>query len=164
MDVGDARCRRIGPLGAGARLLVGGYLLWEVIATPVPDHVDGSLVLGVVGFPAVLLAWQWWRSRRHPEPLRATGPVASVVNLAVVAALYLTPWYLPGLSVTSDAAMIFYGASMVLAAGRGYGGCEVLAVSNWILKRDDQIGCLVFAPVDLLEGRLRRRRGETIGR
>lgn len=157
-----ARCRRIGPLGAGARVMVGGYLLWEVLATPVPDRVDGSLVLGAVGFPALLLSWQWWRSRRHPEPLRATGPVASVLNLAVVAAFYFTPWYLPALSVTSDAAMIFYGASMLLAAARGYGGCEVLAVSNWVLRRDDQIGCLVFAPVDLLEERLRRRRGVTI--
>src|SRR5207253_2959744 len=28
----------------------------------------------------------------------------------------------------------------------GDAGCEVLAVSNWILHRDDQVGCLVFAP------------------
>jgi hypothetical protein len=139
---GQARARRrLGPWGRGARVLVGGSLLWEV-------------------FPAILLAWQWRRSRRHPEQLRATGPVASVVNLVVVAALYSTPWYLPALSVTSDAAMIFYGASMLLAAARGYAGCEVLAVSNWVLRRDDQIGCLVFAPVDALERRRNRRHGK----
>jgi hypothetical protein len=51
----------------------------------------------------------------------------------------------------SDAALIFYGASMLLAAARGYAGCEVLAVSNWMLRRDDQVGCAVFAPVDHLE-------------
>jgi len=56
--------------------------------------------------------------------------------------------------------MIFYCASMLLAAARGYGGCEVLAVSNWLLRRDDQIGCLVFAPVDALERRHDRRRRE----
>jgi hypothetical protein len=56
----------------------------------------------------------------------------------------------------SDAVLIFYGASMQLAALRGYGGCEVLAVSNWLLRRDDQVGCLVFAPVDLLERRRTR--------
>ena len=157
---GQARARRrLGPWGIGARVLVGGYLLWEVLGSPVPDRVDGSLVLGVLGFPAVLLAWQW-RGPPAPEPLRATGPVASVVNLAVVTALYSTPWYLPALSVTSDAAMIFYGASMLLAAARGYAGCEVLAVSNWVLRRDDQIGCLVFAPVDSLERRRNRRHGK----
>ena len=49
------------------------------------------------------------------------------------------------------------GASMLLAALRGYAGCEVLAMSNWLLHRDDQIGCLVFSPIDQLERRLHRR-------
>ena len=48
-----------------------------------------------------------------------------------VLALYLTPIYLPVLAITSDAALIFYGFSMLLAAVRGYRGCELLAVSNW---------------------------------
>jgi hypothetical protein len=53
-------------------------------------------------------------------------------------------------------AVLLYGASMLLAAVRGYGGCEVLAVSNWVLRRNDQVGCLVLAPVDHLERRWRR--------
>jgi hypothetical protein len=83
------------------------------------------------------------------------GPLAQVVNIAVFVALYLTPSYAPMLSVTSDAALLFYGASMLLAAVRGYAGCEVLAVSNWVLRRDDQIGCIVFGPVDMAESGLR---------
>jgi hypothetical protein len=79
--------------------------------------------------------------------------VNAVLNLAVLLALYLTPWYAPALAVTSDAALVFYGTSMLLAAARGYAGCEVLAVSNWLLGRDDQVGCLLFAPVDQLERR-----------
>ncbi len=35
------------------------------------------------------------------------------------------------------------------------GGCEVLAISNWILRRDDQIGCLVLSPIDDYERRLK---------
>jgi hypothetical protein len=46
---------------------------------------------------------------------------------------------------------------MLLAAARGYAGCEVLAISNWLLRRDDQLGCMVFAPVDLAESQLRRQ-------
>lgn len=65
--------------------------------------------------------------------------------------IYLTPDYAPALSPTSDAALLFYGVSMLLAALRGYAGCEVLAMSNWLLRRDDQIGCLLFGPVDHLE-------------
>ena len=48
------------------------------------------------------------------------------------------------------------GLAMLLAAARGYAGCEVLAISNWLLRRDDQLGCMVFAPVDLAETQLRR--------
>ena len=43
---------------------------------------------------------------------------------------------------------------MLLAALRGYAGCEVLAISNWLLRRDDQVGCMVFAPVEDLERRV----------
>jgi hypothetical protein len=37
---------------------------------------------------------------------------------------------------------------MLLAAVRGYASCEVLAVSNRLLRRDDQIGCALFWPID----------------
>jgi hypothetical protein len=55
------------------------------------------------------------------------------LNAAIFLALYLTPFYAPALAFTSDAALIFYGISMLLAALRGYGGCELLAISNWLL-------------------------------
>jgi hypothetical protein len=99
----------------------------------------------------VELAAAWLRARRRPAGLRATGPAGHALNAAVFAALYATPWYAPRLAFTSDAALLFYGASMLLAAARGYAGCEVLAVPNWLLRRDDQVGCVLFAPVDALE-------------
>jgi hypothetical protein len=46
---------------------------------------------------------------------------------------------------------VFLGASMLLAALRGYSGCESLAISNWLLRRNDQVGCLIFSPLDHLE-------------
>ncbi len=42
---------------------------------------------------------------------------------------------------------------MLLAAARGYAGCEVLAVSNWLLRSDDQVDCVMFWPVDETERR-----------
>ena len=75
--------------------------------------------------------------------------------MLVLLALLLTPLYARPLSFTSDAALVFYGASMLLAALRGNSGCEVTAISNWILGRDDQVGCLVLGPVDDLERRFR---------
>jgi hypothetical protein len=43
---------------------------------------------------------------------------------------------------------------MLIAAIRGYAGCESLAISNWILKRDDQLGCLFFSPIDFVERKI----------
>jgi hypothetical protein len=136
------RRRSIGPLGTTARVVVGGLLVGSVAWGHLSRgfHLS-SWVLGLVGFPALLLAGQWLRARRTPTPLRATGPVAHALNLAVFLVLYL-------LEPTSDAALLFYGASMLLAAVRGAAGCEVLAVSNWLLGRDDQVGCALFWPID----------------
>jgi hypothetical protein len=61
--------------------------------------------------------------------------------VAVFVVLYL-------LEPTSDAALLFYRVSMWLAAARGYAGCELLAVSNWLLRRrpDRLRGLLAHRP------------------
>jgi hypothetical protein len=134
--------RGIGPLGTTARVLVAGLLLGSVTWGHLTRGFHPSAwLLGLVGFPALLLAGLWLRARRAPTPLRATGPAGHALNLAVLLALYL--W-----EPTSDAALLFYGAAMLLAAARGAAGCEVLAASNWLLGRDDQVGCAVFWPLD----------------
>jgi hypothetical protein len=87
--------------------------------------------------------------------LQATGPIPHLITLGAFMALTLIPEYNRAIDVTGDAAVVFLGASMLLAAARGYAGCEVLAISNWLLRRDDQVGCIVFAPVDFAESRRR---------
>ena len=160
----DAARRAIGVWGTGARITVGVVLVGSVL---VGHAVRGwhplAWLLGWLMLPTVVLAAQWWRAQRNAAPMRAVGPVAHVVNLAAFLALYMTWWYAPEWDVLSDAALLFYGASMLVAAARGYPGCEVLAVSNWLLGRDDQIGCAVFWPVDTLETRYAARTLEVSG-
>ncbi len=135
-------CRQIGKLGTGARVLAGAAMLYGAFA------IDGlqlsDVILGAVVFPGTVLLGQWLRSRGNSEPLRATGVTGHLINNAIVIALIVIP-------PTRDAMLLFYGASMLLAAWRGYAGCEVLAVSNWVLRRDDQVGCLLFSPIDSFE-------------
>jgi hypothetical protein len=156
----DVELRQIGTIGTAARVVLGLLLLVSGVLGGRVELIHGrfrsgfqplSLAVGLIAFPAVVLAWQWLRSRRISARLEATGGVPTFVNMFVFAALVLTPLYAPALSFTSGAALVFYGASMLLAALRGYSGCEVLAASNWILGRDDQVGCLVLGPVDQLE-------------
>jgi hypothetical protein len=155
------RIRHIGPVGTASRVVLGGFFLGSVLAGEVAHHREpAAWLLALVVFPALLLATQWLRARRFPARLRATGPAGHAVNCALFVALYATRWYAPPLAFISDAVLIFYGGSMLLAAIRGYAGCEVLAVSNWLLRRDDQVGCVIFSPLDCAE-RHRRHRSST---
>ena len=58
--------------------------------------------------------------------------------------------------VAPHPALIFYGAALLLAAARGYAGCEVLAFSNALRRRGDEIGCAVFSPIDAIERNVAR--------
>jgi hypothetical protein len=144
------RSRAIGRLGTTARALVGVTLLTLGIVAGGGWIAWWQLALGIVGLPAVVLVAQVARLAVTKRPLSQTNHLASCLNCAAVAGL-LT------LSQTRDATLVFLGSTMLLAAARGYGGCETLAISNWLLRRDDQVGCVLFGPVDQLEARSERR-------
>jgi len=144
--------REIGAFGTIARLLLGLFLAGSVLHGQLATHlVPSTWALGLVGFPALVLAWHGGRIRHHPARFVDASPLSFVLGLILFLALYFTWWYAPALSVTSDASLLFFGSSMILAALRGDAGCEILAVSNWLLHRHDQIACALFFPIDALE-------------
>jgi hypothetical protein len=122
---------RIG-LGLG---FVGSVVHGQLATRLAPD----TWALGLIGFSALVLAWHWWRIHRSPVPFHDTSPLSFALSVALPLTLYLTWWYASAFSVTSDTAL------------RGYTGCEMLALSNWLLRRTDQIACAVFTPIDSLE-------------
>ncbi len=151
--------RDIGPIGTAARIILGFILFGSVFYGQV---IKGpfrplSWVIGLLLFPAIFLVWQYLRTRRNPARLEANGPVATVLNVVIFFAFYFTYVYAPPIDFMSDAVLIFYGLSMLLAALRGYSGCESLAISNWLLRRDDQLGCFVFSPIDSAESKFTGR-------
>ncbi len=144
------RERAIGLVGTAGRVVLGLGLLY--LAFTDGGKPEWGLqwqgpVLGLVAFPAALLAFQALRLRFTKVTLNATGPIGFAVNLCIGAVLYSIPF-------TRDAMLLFYGSSLLLAAARGYAGCESLAITNWLLRRDDQVGCVVFSPVDAIEARM----------
>jgi hypothetical protein len=133
--------------------VVGGVLVGSVVWGHTRSGPDvWALLIGLAVLPTLTIIWQRWRADRDPERLVwLSGPIGHAATFAAFMVLYLTPWYAPTVSVLSDAALIFYGTTMLVAAGRGHPGCEVLAISNWVLGRDDQVGCLLFEPIDRRE-------------
>src|SRR6266699_2264989 len=151
--------RGIGPIGTTARLGIGLWLVGSVIHgqlatgfTPATYSIT-TWALGLIGFPALALAWHGWRIRRHPACFEDTSPLGFALSGTLPLALYFTWWYAPALPVTSDAVLLFVGGSMVFAALRGSGGCDLRALSNWLLRCCDQIACAIFTPLDSLEQR-----------
>jgi hypothetical protein len=148
--------RDIGPIGTVARVILGSLLFGSVFYGHSMKGPFRPLpwIIGLIIFPAIFITWQYLRARRNPAKLEANGPIATIINVVIFFAFYFTYIYAPSIDFLSDAVLVFYGLSMLLAALRGYAGCEALAISNWLLKRDDQLGCLVFGPVDYTEGKL----------
>jgi hypothetical protein len=153
--------REIGPIGTAARV-VGG-----VLAITIPIYLDGlglwDLAAGLIGLP-LLAAGALLVVRAGYERLVEGGFAAQSGTcwgaacwiLAITVAVFvpvavLTP-------VTGNAIWIWIGASLLLAAAEGYGGCEILAFPNALTGRRDQVGCLVYTPIDKAEARRAARR------
>ncbi len=154
MNIPERRVKRqIRPLGTLLRVIIG---LWMFGSVFYGHFIRGPFrplpwVVGLIIFPGIFTGWQYLRARRNPARLEANSPVATVINVVIFFAFWLTPFYAPAIAFMSDSVLIFYGLSMLLAALRGDAGCESLAISNWLLHRDDQIGCLLFSPIDAAE-------------
>ena len=134
------RNREIGFWGTGARALFGVGLLALAVVEDVGIHT--LVVAGLL--TAALVAVQLARARRGEEEMQWTDPAAFCLNIAVFAVL-------ASFDLTQSGLFTFYGLSALVAAARGARGCEVTAISNWLLRRNDQIGCPLFDPLDSVE-------------
>ena len=144
--------RAIGPIGTASRVLVGFGLLYFALSSESRGLAWGiewwQVLLGLVGLPGLLLLGQAVRLRYTKAPLRETSHLGFCLNFAIAGALIIA-------SPTRASAFLFLGASLLVAARRGYAGCESLAISNWLLRRDDAVGCVLFSPIDEAETCLR---------
>jgi hypothetical protein len=165
------RKRQIGPVGTGVRVVIGlglvylalfdeGEFLVGLGQLPVGLVQDGEwpawglagyeAVLGLVVFPAIMVAVGLFAERYSAAPLRLTGLAGTAVNTALIVILVSIP-------LTAGAVLLFYGATMLIAAWWGRAGCEATVVSNLAVGRDDQIGCPTLTPIDVAEARLGQR-------
>jgi hypothetical protein len=150
--------RRIGPVDTALRVTLGlGLLYLAGAADGLPWSVEWyDPVLGLSALPMLTVALGLAARRYAVQPLRFTGPLGHALSCAVIVALVSNPY-------TAAAATLFYAATLLAAAWRGAPGCEMTVLSNWILRRDDQVGCPIFSPIDAAEARRRARRAARPG-
>jgi hypothetical protein len=158
--------RQIGPIGTAARV-VGGLI---AIGLPIAlsgfgwwDAAAALVALPLVATGAAALVTSAYR-RLAPEALArrdgiCSGPACWLIAIIIGAAVgidILTP------ASGEVASWIWLGGSMLVAAARGFGGCEVLAIANLVTGRRDQIGCILYTPIDWAEARRTARRREAL--
>jgi hypothetical protein len=57
--------------------------------------------------------------------------------------------------------VLFIGVSLVVTAIRGDGGCEVMTLPGMFLGKRTHLVCIVFSPLDWIEGKLTGGKDET---
>ena len=124
------------------------------------DAAAVLVVLPVVASGAALLITAAYR-RLAPDALArrqaiCSGPACWLIATVIGAAVAIDV-----LTAASGevALWVWLGGSMLVAAARGYGGCELLAIPNLISGRRDQVRCILYTPIDRAEARRAARRG-----
>jgi len=147
--------RTIGRVGTAARAVLGAAITalgialhgigwWDLIAALA---ILPALAVGVAALVNTgLNRWAPTARARARSPWSGSQIAVSVLIITSVLALgtmltFVSP-------VSAVALYVFVGLSMLLAALRGYDGCEILAPSNLLLRRQDAIWCPLYTPID----------------
>ncbi|MDQ3678920.1 MAG: hypothetical protein M3401_19330 [Actinomycetota bacterium] len=140
--------RDIGRVGTLARV-IGGVAL---VGVPIAEHgiswwdAGGALIaLPLIAFVVAGVLRLRQARAAGAAATRGQAITAIAVVIAVGSALtFVTP-------IDQVAIWAFFGISMLLAALRGYAGCELLAIPNALTSRRDQLDCFIYTPIDTAE-------------
>jgi len=135
------------PLSRVLRLLLG--LLMIAMITPPLLSASGAgrmrvaavFAAFVVGYTAVHYVVSRYFGWLHPW----LGAAIAVTPVSIV--FLLGDAYMVG-------AIGFIGLSLILIAALGHPGCEVLAFPAVILGRRTHLACILFSPLDWVEGKV----------
>jgi 4-amino-4-deoxy-L-arabinose transferase-like glycosyltransferase len=155
---GDAR--EIGPLGTVSRVAVGLAAIVVPIASSGIGWWDWAILNAFVVVAAAVAGLVIAGFARYaPAAFASRHAICSPPACSLVALLVGLSYGMSAIT-PADGDVVFWvwvGASLLVGAAAGHGGCEVLAFPNAFTGRRDQIGCLLFTPIDAAEARYRTR-------
>jgi hypothetical protein len=150
--------RQIGPVGTVGRIAVGVLAIVVPIASAGIGWWEWATVNAfVLVAAAVARAIIAGYERYAPRAFASRHAICSLPGCSLVAALVGLSSAMSAITpADGDVVLgVWLGASMLVGAAAGYGGCEVLAFPNALTGRRDRIGCLMFTPIDAVETRYR---------
>ena len=148
------------PVGRMLRILLGLALMVYVapVYFRVPVRLAVTSLLLIVGLIGIYSLIHITVSQRI-VPLRS-GLGAIVANGLLVVLYFIGATRLPiiGRGVGELAAVTFLGISLVVAGVRAVPGCELMAIPGVFFRKNSELACLIFSPLDKLERKLRSKR------
>jgi hypothetical protein len=151
--------REIGPIGTIGRVIAATAAL--ALPASLDEFSPWDPLVGLVALP--LLATAGFAAVREGYERLAPGGIASQAGTCCGAATWLLAVMVAPViplaaltPVTFTAFWLWLGASFAIGALGGYAGCEILAFPNVLTGRRDQVGCMLFTPLDRAEARGRR--------
>jgi hypothetical protein len=152
--------RQAPPVGRVLRILLGLVLI--VYVTPVYFQVPARVAVGslllILGLVGVYSLIDIVAGRRF---IIALSPrLATVAAHGLLVALYVAgASRLPilGRGAGQLAVVTFLAISLVVAGVRAVPGCELMAIPCVFFRKDTELACLIFSPLDRLERRLRSK-------
>ena len=152
--------RRAPPVGRVLRVVLGLALIAYV--TPVYFRVPARvaveslvLILGLVGVYSLIHFVVARRIIIAFSPCLATLAVHVLLVALYVAGAFRLPIF--GHGAGQLAAVACLGISLVVAGARAVPGCELMAIPDVFFRKDTELSCLVFSPLDRLERKLRSK-------
>jgi hypothetical protein len=152
--------RRAPPVGRVLRVLLGLVLIAYV--TPVYFRVPtrlvvGSslLILGLIGVFSLIHFVVAQRTIIAFSPRLATVAVHVLLVVLYVAGASRLP--ILGHGAGQLAAVTFLAISLVVAGVRALPGCELMAIPGIFFRKDTELACVIFSPLDRLERKLRSK-------
>ena len=151
--------RQAPPVGRGLRILLGLALM--VYVAPVyfrgPAPLAVTSLLLILGLIAIYSLLHIIVSQRI-IPL-GSGLGAIVANGLLVMLYFIGATRLPiiGHGVGELAAVTFLGISLVVAGLRAVPGCELMAIPGVFFRKNSELACLIFSPLDKLERKFRSK-------
>ena len=133
------------------RFATGAFLLYSVF--PFIRGSDGAFLASTVITIALILAF-------YTALHFAIAKYFASLNKWLGAFLAVTPVEIVYLFVEpagGTSVVTYVGASLILAAARGDGGCEVMAFPALLVGRFTHLVCIAFSPIDWVEEKIALR-------
>ncbi|MDH3523665.1 MAG: hypothetical protein OES32_08770 [Acidobacteriota bacterium] len=136
------------PVGRILRFLLGAWLVFAVRRFYLEAEANRILgaVLVVVGLVVFYSLLHWLVSRFWTKLDRGLGGCLATLPVLLVFVL--------GGVAGQVGAVSFVAVSLLLAAVRADGGCEVMSVPSFALGRRTHLTCLLFSPLDWIEEKI----------